>query len=105
MRRFGVGRVEEPGKNVAVQSPELVPGKVRRAAADPQRLVDDQARGLGGAILQARQEREPPRAVVGLSGEIVGEGEWEPIVSGELFDSVGRRLADPARKTNRTAPQ
>ena len=35
-------------------------------------------------------------------GEAVGVGEWEPIVSGELFDSVGRRLADPARKTNRT---
>jgi site-specific DNA recombinase len=35
-------------------------------------------------------------------GEVVGEGEWEAVVSGELFDSVGRRLADPARKTNRT---
>lgn len=35
-------------------------------------------------------------------GEVVGEGEWEPVVSGELFDSVARRLADPARKTNRT---
>ncbi|KXC06420.1 recombinase family protein [Microbacterium hominis] len=35
-------------------------------------------------------------------GEIVGTGEWEAIVSGELFDSVNRRLADPARITNRT---
>lgn len=35
-------------------------------------------------------------------GEVVGEGDWEPIVSGELFDSVNRRLADPARQTNRT---
>lgn len=35
-------------------------------------------------------------------GEIVGVGEWEPIVTGELFESVGRRLSDPARKTNRT---
>ncbi|WP_223690980.1 recombinase family protein [Leifsonia poae] len=35
-------------------------------------------------------------------GEVVGVGAWEPIVSGELFDSVARRLADPARKTNRT---
>jgi hypothetical protein len=35
-------------------------------------------------------------------GEVVGVGDWEPIVSGELFDSVARRLADPARKTNRT---
>ena len=35
-------------------------------------------------------------------GEIVGVGEWEAIVPGELFDSVNRRLADPARKTNRT---
>ncbi|MFA4895670.1 recombinase family protein [Microbacterium sp.] len=35
-------------------------------------------------------------------GEVVGTGEWEAIVPGELFDSVARRLADPARKTNRT---
>lgn len=35
-------------------------------------------------------------------GEVVGAGTWEPIVSGELFDSVNRSLADPARKTNRT---
>lgn len=35
-------------------------------------------------------------------GEVVGTGEWEPIVSGELFDSVNRGLADPARKSNRT---
>lgn len=35
-------------------------------------------------------------------GEVVGVGEWEAIVPGELFDSVARRLADPARKTNRT---
>lgn len=35
-------------------------------------------------------------------GEVVGAGTWEPIVSGELFDSVNRSLADPARKSNRT---
>lgn len=35
-------------------------------------------------------------------GEVVGAGAWEPIVSGELFDSVNRGLADPARKSNRT---
>ncbi|CCE76120.1 recombinase family protein [Clavibacter nebraskensis] len=35
-------------------------------------------------------------------GEIVGTGDWEPLVPGELFDSVNRGLADPARKTNRT---
>jgi len=35
-------------------------------------------------------------------GEVVGEGDWEPLVSGELFDAVGRRLADPSRKSNRT---
>lgn len=35
-------------------------------------------------------------------GEVVGVGDWEAIVPGELFDSVNRRLADPARKTNRT---
>lgn len=35
-------------------------------------------------------------------GEVVAAGEWEAIVDGELFDSVSRRLADPARKTNRT---
>lgn len=35
-------------------------------------------------------------------GEIVGMGDWEPIIAGELFDSVGRQLADPGRKSNRT---
>ncbi|MFC6172638.1 recombinase family protein [Subtercola frigoramans] len=35
-------------------------------------------------------------------GEVVGKGDWKPIVSEELFDSVARRLADPARKSNRT---
>lgn len=35
-------------------------------------------------------------------GEVVAVGEWEALVSGELFDSVNRQLADPARKTNRT---
>ncbi|WP_298860819.1 recombinase family protein [uncultured Microbacterium sp.] len=35
-------------------------------------------------------------------GEVVGVGDWEALVSGELFDSVNRRLADPARQTNRT---
>ncbi|GAA1849978.1 recombinase family protein [Microbacterium koreense] len=35
-------------------------------------------------------------------GEVVGTGDWEAIVTEELFDSVNRRLADPARKTNRT---
>ena len=35
-------------------------------------------------------------------GEIVGEGDWEAIVPGDLFDSVNRGLADPGRKSNRT---
>lgn len=35
-------------------------------------------------------------------GEVVGAGEWEALVPGELFDAVNRRLADPARRTNRT---
>ena len=35
-------------------------------------------------------------------GEVVGVGDWEAIVPGDLFDSVGRQLADPARKSNRT---
>jgi site-specific DNA recombinase len=35
-------------------------------------------------------------------GEAVGVGDWEPIVPGDLFDSVNRGLADPARKSNRT---
>lgn len=35
-------------------------------------------------------------------GEVVGKGDWEPLVPGELFDSVNRALADPGRKTNRT---
>lgn len=35
-------------------------------------------------------------------GQTVGAGSWEPIVSGDLFDLVARRLADPARATNRS---
>jgi site-specific DNA recombinase len=35
-------------------------------------------------------------------GEVVGTGDWEPLVPGDLFDSVNRALADPDRKTNRT---
>lgn len=35
-------------------------------------------------------------------GEVVARGEWEAIVPEGLFDTVGRQLADPRRKTNRT---
>jgi site-specific DNA recombinase len=35
-------------------------------------------------------------------GEVVGAGKWVPIVSGDEFDVVNRRLADPRRVTNRT---
>lgn len=35
-------------------------------------------------------------------GEVVGEGSWEPIVTGDLFDLVNRRLSDPARVKNRS---
>ncbi|WP_433586378.1 recombinase family protein [Microbacterium hydrocarbonoxydans] len=35
-------------------------------------------------------------------GQVVGKGEWEPIVSESLFDLVNARLADPARVSNRT---
>ena len=35
-------------------------------------------------------------------GETVGKGGWEAIVPEDLFDNVAIRLADPARKSNRT---
>ncbi|MFJ2355117.1 recombinase family protein [Frigoribacterium sp. NPDC087798] len=35
-------------------------------------------------------------------GEVVGQGAWEPIVSGDLFDLVSRKLSDPTRVANRT---
>jgi DNA invertase Pin-like site-specific DNA recombinase len=37
-------------------------------------------------------------------GEIVGQGEWEPILDDETFARLAARFADPARKTSRTSP-
>lgn len=89
-------------------------GKIVRAeAAVVRALFDGFSTGLTLRTLSREHELTPSSIRTILTnpryagrrvykGEVVGAGEWEPIVSGELFDSVARRLADPARKSNRT---
>lgn len=71
---------------------------------------------IRGILLNARyagrrvymRRVKPASGAVGGSGapsyvrEVVGMGNWEPIISGDLFDLVNARLSDPRRKTNTT---
>lgn len=85
---------------------QLIPEEARTVRA----LFDGFSTGLTLRTLSRDHDLTPSTVLLNpryagrrvYKGEIVGEGDWEPIVPGALFDAVGRRLADPSRKSNCT---
>lgn len=68
---------------------------------DERRGVDAVHRGWSGSKIRRQLGN---RALAGYNvhkGVIVGDGNWEPLVSAEQFEVVKKHLADPARRTQR----
>ena len=72
-RGFRVGRVELPGQDVSVQPAELGGGEVGRAAGDEHRLVHDALGHRHGTMLDAGEQREPLRTVIGALVDVAAD--------------------------------